>query len=81
MTLAAIRELLHQRPFVPFRIRLSNGDAHDVMNPHLVALMKSKVFIAKQKSESWAFISYLHIAALEHLTNGHSRGSQRERRR
>ena len=70
MTADAIREALDREPFEPFRILVTNGQVYEVRNPHLIALMKSKVFIALPDSEKWAFVSYLHIAAIESL-NGH----------
>lgn len=71
MTPTAMQEMLDQEPFTPFRICLSNGDAYEVANPHMVALMKHKVFVAMPDSEQWAFVSYPHIAALKTMTNGH----------
>ena len=79
MNSATIQELLDKEPFEPFRVCLSNGDRYEVRNPHLVALMKSKVFIAMPNSERWSIVSYLHIAALETISNGH-RGAKRRRR-
>ena len=73
MTSDAIREMLDLEPFQPFRIVLSNGVHYDVRNPHLVAFMKSKVFVADAKSEKFSLVSYLHIAALETISNGHAK--------
>ena len=80
MTIDAIREMLHQEPFEPFRICLSNGASYRVTNPEMVAVMKSKLFVAIPDSEKWTFVSYLHIAALETL-NGHARGARKRRPR
>jgi hypothetical protein len=77
MTADTIKELLNAAPFLPFRMRLSNGDAIDVRNPDSVALMKSKVFVADPRSEHWTFISYLHIAAIEALGGGDKRRGRR----
>ena len=74
MTADTIQEALDKEPFEPFRIRVTNGDSYYVHNPHMVALMKSKVFVALPDSERWVFVSYLHIAAIESL-NGESHGS------
>jgi hypothetical protein len=81
MTADSIQEMLDQEPFEPFRVCLSSGVSYDVTNPHMVALMKSKVFIALPDSERWTFVSYLHIAALEAITNRrHPRGRRKRRR-
>ena len=83
MTAEVIQHMLDQSPFTPFRVCLSNGESYEVRNPHMVALMKSKAFIALPHSERWAFVSYLHIAALESISDGHPPGgaSKRKRRR
>lgn len=81
MTGATIQELLDQEPFEPFKVCLSNGESYTVRNPHMVALMKSRVFIAMPDSERWAFVSYLHIAALEAVSNGHGPRARSGRKR
>jgi hypothetical protein len=79
VTAETIQEMLEREPFEPFRVCLSSGEFYRVTNPHMVALMKSKVFIALPDSEKWTFVSYLHIAALEAISNGHHRGRRRKR--
>jgi hypothetical protein len=66
-----IRERLAQHPFEPFVIRSSGGQGYRVASPDLIVLMKSKVFIAEAGSDRAATVSYLHIAAIEELGNGH----------
>ncbi|MFN0134478.1 MAG: hypothetical protein ACKVW3_18345 [Phycisphaerales bacterium] len=78
MLAADIKERLLKEPFDPFRIRSSSGKVYAITQPFLVALMKSKVFIASPNSDRWDELSYLHIAALESMTNGH--GSKRRGR-
>jgi hypothetical protein len=75
-----IRERLEREPFEPFRIRSSSGKAYLVGAPYLIALMKSKVFIAMPKSDRWVELSYLHVAAVESVTNGQSKRPPRGRR-
>ena len=77
MIASDIKERLLRDPFEPFRIRSSSGNAYDITRPFLVALMKSKVFIAAPNSDRWDELSYLHIAALESLTNGDHRRPKR----
>lgn len=81
MILNDIRERLSRDPFEPFLIRSSSGEGYAIANPHLVALMKSKVFIAFPNSDRWTELSYLHVAALESLTNGHAKRTRRRGRR
>ena len=82
MLIADIKERLSKHPFKPFRIRSSSGEIYKISSPFLIALMKSKLFIAVPNSDRWAELSYLHIAALESAENGHtSRDSCGKRRR
>ena len=64
MTADEVRTLLDRHPFEPFRIRLTSGDAYDVQDPHSVALMKNRLFLALPTDRS-VLVPYLHIAALE----------------
>ena len=58
---------LHWRsPFEPFRIKLVNGDFHDVGEPLGMALLSWGVFVASQEGH-WAVFAYDKIAAIESL--------------
>jgi hypothetical protein len=59
-----VRQLLDRHPFEPFRIRLTSGDVYEVRDPHSVALMKNRLFLALPTDRS-VLVPYLHIAALE----------------
>jgi len=75
-----IRNLLRHDPFEPFRIKLSSGDVYDVRDPNSVALGKNRLFIAFPEGDSWTFIPYLHIAAVESAHNGPTRKPSRRKR-
>jgi hypothetical protein len=79
MTPQTVVDMLEREPFEPFRICLSNGESYAVRNPHMVAVMKSRLFVALPDSERSSFVSYLHIAALETISNGHHRRKRRPR--
>jgi hypothetical protein len=81
MLVADIKERLSKDPFEPFRIRSSSGESYEISSPFLVALMKSKVFIAVPNSDRWSELSYLHIAALQSAQNGYSHKASRDKRR
>jgi len=74
-----IKERLLNEPFQPFRIRTSSGTAYEITAPFLVALMKTKVFIAVPNSDDWNELSYLHISALESIANGNGHRSRRKK--
>jgi hypothetical protein len=80
MIMKIIKERLAHKPFEPFRIRSSSGEAYDIPTPFLVALMKSKIFIAYPNSDRWAELSYLHVAGLESASNGNSGRPHRRKR-
>ncbi len=80
MAADSIVQMLEREPFEPFRICLSSGESYEVRNPHMVAIMKSKLFLALPDSERSTFVSYLHIAAVETISNGRARGKRRRRR-
>jgi hypothetical protein len=74
-----ILEMLDKEPFSPFRILTSGGEAFIIRDPHSVALMKSNVFIATPGTDRSTYIPYLHVAAVDTVTNGHS--TRRRKRR
>jgi hypothetical protein len=75
-----IRELLHREPFEPFRVVTSSGESYVVRNPDLVALMKSRLFMAFPTDDRWTMVLYLHITAVE-AVNGRARHGPTRRRR
>ena len=81
MSIQTIRELLDREPFEPFKIVTSSGESYPVSNPHLVAMMKSRLFIALPDGDRWTFVNYLHITAVDALTNGHRASPRRRKRR
>ncbi len=81
MIATTLRGMLDRDPFVPFLIRTSGGESYTVPDPHLVALLKSEVFIAAPNSDRRTHLPYLHIAAVETLESAAaSRKSSRRRK-
>lgn len=80
MSAETIRELLHQEPFERFRIVTSSGESYIIRNPELVAMMKSRLFIALPDGDRWSFVNYLHISAVDAIRNGRP-AIRRKRRR
>jgi hypothetical protein len=61
---ADIQELLDNEPFERFRIRMSDGNHYEVINPALVVPMESKLFIAFPNDRR-KFLSYFSMASVE----------------
>ena len=73
MTAETFREILHRRPFEPFRVVMSSGESYNVMHPEM-ALVSSRALVlaipdpTHADGERIAFCSYLHIAHVETFT-------------
>lgn len=75
-----LRDLLTNDPFHPFRVHLTSGGHYDVRDPALAVLMKSRLFLAVPDTDRSIYIPYLHIAAIETLTNGRKSHRRRPKR-
>lgn len=80
MIAETLKETLARQPFEPFVIRASSGQGYKVAGRELVVLMRTKVFVAEPRSDRAATVSYLHIASIEELGNGHRAARQRRKR-
>jgi hypothetical protein len=65
---------LRQRPFQPFRLRLSEGIVHEVRHPEMVMVTPSSLIIGTPASnvlfpavEGYVIVSLLHVVQLEPL--------------
>jgi hypothetical protein len=72
MTAVTIQEKLKRQPFEPFEIVLSSGDRYPITHPDWVLLTRRSVVVAVSSPkargplpESYADLSYLHIASLQ----------------
>lgn len=62
-----IRELLAQRPFLPFQVRLSSGDAHDVRHSECAVVTKSRLVIVMPETDRVIVCALLFITSVEML--------------
>lgn len=70
MRLEAIHAHLRKRPFVPFRVFLSNGATHEVRHPEMMWVSRVEVGIALNLGEDdipdrFAYCDPVHIVKLE----------------
>jgi len=67
MTMEWIRDFIRREPFEPFVVRLSNGEAHEILHPECVAITKSKVVITYPEEDRVVHCSLIHVNAVELL--------------
>jgi hypothetical protein len=69
MTVQTFRELLTQRPFKPFRIVMSSGEAYEVRHPEMAMLTRSDLLVGINVTEGvpaeFRICSLLHVTAVE----------------
>jgi hypothetical protein len=51
MTFQTFKELLAQRPFRPFRLVMSNGQAYEVRHPEMAFLTKTDLLIGVDETD------------------------------
>ena len=62
-----INEFLARQPFQPFRIKFSNQEKVDVVNPALVVVMKREIFIADPSRDRFHIYWLMHVVGIESL--------------
>lgn len=72
-----IQRLRSARPFVPFRLHLSDGGSIDVISPELITIFQRWVMISildphvsERFADDWQQVWYLHITRVETLKPG-----------
>ena len=58
--------LIERDPFEPFRIKLVNGDSHDVFHPHNTAVLEWSVSITPP-DQNWVLFPLDKIASIESI--------------
>jgi hypothetical protein len=76
-TLDDMRALIHMRPFVPFRLHLSDGGTVDVRSPEVVLLLKRFAIVglldpntSDTAYDRYMTVWYLHVTRHEMLSAG-----------
>jgi len=83
MTVQTFRELLTQRPFKPFRLVMSSGQAYDVRHPEMAFLTKSDILVGIGDTDEgvpaeFKICALLHVTSIEPLS---SKGNGLRRRK
>ena len=75
MDARTIKDMLDQRPFVPFCARMTDGDTWEVRHPEMAWVLRSRLFIAlpsdngdaDELPERCVMCSLLHISSITPL--------------
>ena len=67
MNAETLRQMIQRRPFEPFRLRLSNGETHEVRHPECVVVGKSKVLVYYPEQDRFVFVALIHVNSVELL--------------
>ncbi len=62
-----LHDLLVKRPFEPFEVRLSNGDAFQVRLPDFAILTKSRLIVVDPETDRTSICALLDIADIQML--------------
>ena len=70
MRLHELQDALGKQPFEPFRIRLSTGQAYNVLHPEFAAITRTSLFVGtpatpEEPPERMIQCDLLHVVALE----------------
>ena len=73
MTVQTFRDLLATRPFRPFRLVMSSGQAYEVRHPEMAWLTRSDILVGIDQTDEgvpaeFKICSLLHVTAVEPLT-------------
>jgi len=77
MTVQTFRELLTERPFKPFRLIMSSGQAYEVRHPEMALLTRTDLFVGVNETRDgvpaeFRICSLLHVTSIEPLTTATS---------
>lgn len=72
MTVQTFRDLLARRPFKPFRLVMSSGQAHEVRHPEMAMLTRTDLLVGVDVEDDgvpaeFKICSLLHVTAIEAL--------------
>ena len=70
MTVQTFHDLLHEKPFRPFRLVMSSGQTYDVRHPEMAMLTRSDILVGigdvrDGVPSRFKICSLLHVTAVE----------------
>ena len=70
-----LKDLVGKSPFEPFRIKLVNGDQHDIFDAGMIILQSTTVVLLFREGH-WVVFEYNKIASIESLIPDFAAGAQ-----
>jgi hypothetical protein len=83
MTVQTFKDLLTRKPFQPFRLIMSSGEHYDVRHPEMALLTRTAMYVSTDADkdgipeEPPAYVSLLHVTAVEPIRNGRKARSRK----
>ena len=73
MTVQTFRQLLTERPFKPFRLIMSSGQAYEVRHPEMAMLTRTDILVGVNETRDgvpaeFRICSLLHVTSIEPLS-------------
>jgi hypothetical protein len=65
ITRGIVLDRLEEKPFQPFRIQVADGKSIEILDPQLVVVMESQLFVAFPKSNRFKFVSLQNISSID----------------
>ena len=70
MTVQTFHDLLHEKPFRPFRLVMSSGQSYEVRHPEMAMLTRSDILVGIGDTRDgipsrFKICSLLHVTAIE----------------
>ena len=62
-----MQEILEARPFKPFRLHLTDGEAFDITHPELVMQTRSKLIVDLPPRQGSRIVEHVEHCALMHV--------------
>ena len=77
---------LHKVPFRPFRVQLTNGQAHVIPHPDFAWLTRTSILVGMASGrdevpDEYVECDLLHVVAIEPVNGSSGRGGARRKRR
>lgn len=65
MNAESVRSFLQAQPFVPFEVRMTDGDKHRVRHPEMAMLAGGRLIIYSPENDRVSMVSLLHINGID----------------